>query len=184
MIECPKCKNEIDNDSRFCEFCGQELHFCSKCGKPGKGNRCTSCGSMMLDAEAYFKLHQTTTSGLSKTERTMATVVTIASKRGIPQMFLVNNNLGIRLAAADGAVIGRRNGMYQNYLQSCPYISGTHAQLNFNAMKDEWTIMDKHSSNGTKVDGVSLTAEVPCALHNGARVQLANVEFVVEITFK
>lgn len=184
MIQCPKCKSEIDNDSHYCDQCGQEIRYCSLCGHPGKGNRCTDCGGIMIDADSYFRMQQNNTRGLSQTERAMATVVTMASKQGIPQLFLVNNNLGVRLAAADGAIIGRRSGIYQTYLQTCSFVSGIHAQLNYNAMEEIWTITDKNSSNGTKVDGQPLIPEIPCVLHHGSFVQVANVEFIVEVVYK
>ena len=47
MIFCPKCKSEIDSDSRFCDQCGQELFYCTRCGRVGKGLRCIFCGSKM-----------------------------------------------------------------------------------------------------------------------------------------
>lgn len=50
MIVCPNCKAEIEDDSRFCDQCGQMLLYCEKCGRVGMGRRCTSCGGMMLSA--------------------------------------------------------------------------------------------------------------------------------------
>lgn len=118
--------------------------------------------------------------GVSARERTLADAVTMATKRGIPHLFLVNENMHARLAAVDGAILGRRQGIYQSTLRDCSYVSGMHAQLEYNAMQG-WMLTDRNSSNGTKVDGKSLVPGVPCVLRNGARVLLANVEFVVEI---
>ncbi|MCF0160438.1 MAG: FHA domain-containing protein [Bacteroidaceae bacterium] len=99
---------------------------------------------------------------------------------GVPNLLLVNRSMGITLTAADGAIIGRRTGAYQEYLRNCPYLSSTHAQLNYNAADGNWTITDKNSSNGTRIDGQPLVPEMPCILHEGARLQLANIEFIVE----
>ena len=48
MIICPTCKEEIDNDSHFCDQCGQALLFCDRCGNVGIGRRCTHCGGLMV----------------------------------------------------------------------------------------------------------------------------------------
>ena len=48
MIICPTCKEEIDNDSHFCDQCGQALLFCDRCGNVGVGRRCTHCGGLMV----------------------------------------------------------------------------------------------------------------------------------------
>ena len=44
MIVCPICKEEIDDDSHYCDQCGQALFFCQQCGRVGVGRRCTYCG--------------------------------------------------------------------------------------------------------------------------------------------
>ena len=51
MIICPSCKEEIEDASHFCDQCGQELAYCSSCGRVGMGRRCTFCGGLMVTAE-------------------------------------------------------------------------------------------------------------------------------------
>ena len=48
MIICPTCKEEIDDDSRYCDQCGQALLYCNQCGRVGVGRRCTYCGGLMV----------------------------------------------------------------------------------------------------------------------------------------
>ncbi len=48
---CAFCKNDIENDSFFCDQCGEEVLVCEKCGKPGKGKRCTEDGGKMISAK-------------------------------------------------------------------------------------------------------------------------------------
>lgn len=48
MIICPACKEGIEDDSYFCDQCGQELSFCKQCGHVGLGRRCTRCGGLMV----------------------------------------------------------------------------------------------------------------------------------------
>lgn len=133
----------------------------------------------MVDGQTHFH-SQEEGGAVNPRERTLADAITMATKRGIPHLFLVNENMHARLAGVDGAILGRRQGIYQSYLSSCSYVSGTHAQLEYNAMQG-WMLTDRNSSNGTKVNGKTLVPGVPCALRNGARVLLANVEFVAEI---
>ena len=51
MIICPACKEEIDDDSRYCDQCGQTLLFCNQCGRVGLGRRCTHCGGLMMRSD-------------------------------------------------------------------------------------------------------------------------------------
>ena len=53
MIICPNCKEEIDDDSHYCDQCGQALLYCSRCGRVGMGRRCTSCGGLMVTPDEY-----------------------------------------------------------------------------------------------------------------------------------
>lgn len=183
MINCPKCKAEIDPDSRYCDQCGQEILYCTACGRPGKGQRCTTCGAPMRrlddeqpDATAPSQPTQVTTAR----ESAIAAAIGANYRSHLPQLFLVNDNLHLRLPATDGAVIGRRAGIYSQFLASCNYISGTHAQLHYTP-DSGWCIEDKASSNGTFVNGNRLTPGHSQPLHNRDLVQLANIEFRVEI---
>ena len=51
MIICPSCREEIEENSHYCDQCGQELVYCSNCGRVGMGRRCTQCGGLMISAE-------------------------------------------------------------------------------------------------------------------------------------
>ena len=51
MIICPSCREEIEENSHYCDQCGQELVYCSNCGRVGMGRRCTQCGGLMVSAE-------------------------------------------------------------------------------------------------------------------------------------
>ena len=47
MIICPNCKEEIDDNSNYCDQCGHALVYCSNCSRVGMGRRCTYCGGLM-----------------------------------------------------------------------------------------------------------------------------------------
>jgi uncharacterized OB-fold protein len=57
-------------------------------------------------------------------------------------------------------------------------VSRQHARLNLD--NGQWTITDLNSTNYTRVDGAKLDANVPTALHDGARIQLGRVS----VTFR
>ncbi len=95
-------------------------------------------------------------------------------------MTLINLKLNIRLVAINGAVIGRRQGPYHDILRQFAYVSGVHAQLNYQYASG-WNITDKHSSNGTRLNNVKLTPDVPTKIKNGDIITIANVNLQVNI---
>mgnify|MGYP002623245951 CR=1 FL=1 len=117
---------------------------------------------------------------ISQRESMMAAAIGATYRAGIPQLFLVNDSLHLRLAGTNGAIIGRRMGIYSQFLAQFSYISGTHAQLHYN--QNQWLIEDKNSSNGTYVNGSQVASGQVVPLHHGDLVQLANIEFRVEVS--
>ena len=114
-------------------------------------------------------------------ESAMAAAIGATYRSGIPQLFLINDNLHLRLAATNGATLGRRAGIYSQFLAQFNYISGTHAELHYNKGAG-WSIEDKNSSNGIFVNGQRLQPAQNMLLHDHDLVQLANIEFRVEIS--
>lgn len=194
MIVCPNCKEEIDDDSHFCDQCGQALLYCEKCGRVGMGRRCTSCGGMMLSAEELEKrmVSQDLSSAVSagfvsqefmSTNRGESTNRMTGQLRGvqsIPQLLLHNDSLNIRLSGINGAVIGRKQGPYTQFFQQNMFVSGVHAQLKYNNATG-WCITDKHSSNGTKLNDHQLVPDVDMSLKNGDILTIANINLQVNI---
>lgn len=192
MMHCPKCKAEIDSDSFYCDQCGQEIRFCQSCRKSGKGNRCTACGGRMVPAAEYAKSstpYVTGNTAVAYGDRNgnqeavapLAGDVATMKAPATVRLILSNGLMGITIEGVDGAVIGRRQGIYCAQFSRFPYVSGTHAQLKFDSIQNRWTITDMNSSNGTKYNGTSLVPGMPCVLENGATVQLANVMLTVAV---
>ena len=194
MIICPNCKEEIEDDSHYCDQCGQALLYCEKCGRVGMGRRCTSCGGMMLTAEEQEKRlgNQDMSSGASagfisqefvstnRGESTNRLTGQPRSVQGIPQLLLHNDSLNIRMVGVNGAVIGRRQGPYAQFFQQNMFVSGVHAQLKYNNTTG-WCVADKHSSNGTKLNDHQLVPDVDMSLKNGDILTIANVNLQVNI---
>lgn len=196
MIICPSCREEIEENSHYCDQCGQELVYCSSCGRVGMGRRCTQCGGLMVSAEEVQKLQQASRQ-ISVSMRPRDLAVSFIndlqqSQRkpeghdmpvmsGIPTLTLYNPTLDIRMVGVNGAVIGRRQGPYQSLFVDNMYISGLHAQLIYKPDAG-WCIIDKHSSNGTKLNQRVLLPDVPMSLKSGDIVTLANVNLQVSIS--
>lgn len=190
MIICPNCKEEIDDDSHYCDQCGQALLFCKNCGRVGVGRRCTQCGGMMITPDEY----KTEVSKLvyssqmsSSISQSMATTTPISNQQpqrsaahGIPVLTLTNTSLNIHIQGINGAVIGRRQGPYTQFFAQQMYVSGLHAQLKYNAGSG-WCIVDKHSSNGTRLNQHILQPDVEMALRNGDIVTIANINLQVNV---
>jgi pSer/pThr/pTyr-binding forkhead associated (FHA) protein len=108
------------------------------------------------------------------------TNVAPVAPQGLPVLTLYNQNLNIRIQGINGAVIGRRQGPYVKFFEQNMYVSGVHAQLKYNASVG-WCIVDKHSSNGTKLNQRPLQPDVEMSLKTGDIVSLANVNLQVTI---
>lgn len=190
MIICPNCKEEIDDDSHFCDQCGQALFYCSRCGRVGIGRRCTYCGGPMSgrdgqpDVSQQMSLSQSTSAGFVS-NNFISQVPSSGDNKpfiplGVPQLTLYNSALNIRIMGVNGAIIGRRQGPYALFFQQNMYVSGVHAQLKYNAATG-WCIADKHSSNGTKLNDHVLQPDVDMSLKDGDIVTIANVSLQVSI---
>ena len=190
MIICPSCKEEIEDDSHFCDQCGQELVYCSSCGRVGMGRRCTYCGGLMISADELIQKRQepkqvsspvSVSMSYSQMSRRMPDGSSaVSSPGGIPTLTLYNPSLDIRMIGMNGAIIGRRQGPYAQQLESHMYISGVHAQLIYKPDAG-WCIIDKHSSNGTKLNQRDLQPDIPMSVKSGDIVTLANVNLQVSV---
>lgn len=189
MIVCPNCKEEIDEQSHYCDQCGQKLLYCERCGRVGLGRRCTSCGGLMLAPGEQENIQRQADDSLSTdfvSQRMEMTpddgTAAIAQRQPLqaPQLMLLNESLGIRIMGINGAIIGRRQGPYAQQLQQQGYVSGTHAQLKYSPATG-WSIADKHSSNGTRLNDHQLQPDVEMSLKNGDILTIANVSLKVSV---
>ena len=67
-----------------------------------------------------------------------------------------------------------------NFFSNNMYVSGVHAQLLFK-QDSGWCVLDKHSSNGTKLNQRDLLPDVPMSVKNGDILTIANVSLQVSI---
>lgn len=197
MIICPNCKEEIEEKSYFCDQCGQELSYCTNCGRVGKGRRCTHCGGLMASPDDLEKNNSNVSKSVAalKAANESFSFVTqssargveigdseqsVVTKAGIPTLTLYNPSLDIRMVGVNGAVIGRRQGPYQQLFEGNMFISGVHAQLVYKP-DTGWCIIDKHSSNGTKLNQRDLLPDIPMSIKTGDIITLANISLQVSV---
>lgn len=192
MIVCPSCKEEIEDNSHYCDQCGQELVYCSSCGRVGIGRRCTHCGGLMVSVdemqqrnESRRQISDRGVSSLTDDEKLLShrapDVVQMPVQKGIPTLTLYNPSLDIRIMGVNGAIIGRKQGPYKQVFEGNMYVSGVHAQLIYKP-NSGWCIIDKHSSNGTKLNQRDLLPDVPMSMKAGDIVTLANINLQVSLT--
>lgn len=151
MMRCPFCKVQIDNDSHYCDHCGQALRFCPQCMEPKRGVSCPACGEDLISADEFFS----------------------ASKNVGPLCFMGN---GWTLPLKEGE-FGRCSGIYPEF-SSVEYISGRHGQLR--CRNGKWQIMDSGSTNGTVVNGNKIEKGSWTDLNCGDTVLIATVQFKIE----
>ena len=183
MIICPSCKEEIEDDSHYCDQCGQQLVYCTSCGRVGMGRRCTYCGGLMVSADELLEQHRAAQQQPSSSYSTFKTMRSedTALPKDVNTLTLYNPSLDIRIVGINGAIIGRRQGPYASMFEGNMYVSGVHAQLIYKP-DTGWCIIDKHSSNGTKLNQRDLLPDVPMSLKSGDIVTLANINLQVSIS--
>ena len=110
----------------------------------------------------------------------ISNVTQLGSAGVVPVLTLSNDSLNIRIVGMNGAIIGRRQGPYVQFFANQGYVSGVHAQLKYDP-KSGWCVVDKHSSNGTKLNQRQVQPDVDMTLKSGDILTLANVNLQVNI---
>ena len=78
----------------------------------------------------------------------------------------------------EGGLIGREGNLSPDYFASNLYISNEHTRIEFN--EDGYTLVDRTSTNGTRLNGVKVDKGIKYPLRSGDRVVFANMEFIVQ----
>lgn len=194
---CPKCKADIPEDSWFCDQCGSELMFCPNCKTPAKGKRCTQCGAVLVRAKDLDKqvsseqpvipepvpqpeppVNQPDVKVSSSTMRPEANVAPAIPDTEPTRLVMMDNPSRIVVLKPD-AIIGRTTGDYLDVFSDQPYVSGTHAQITLHT-SSKWLIMDKGSTNGTKIGNTPLIPNKNYQLKKGQIIEIGFVKFRVE----
>jgi predicted component of type VI protein secretion system len=183
-MQCPSCKEQIDDDSRYCDQCGEQIMVCKECGRPGKGKRCIFDGKEMVAAGS-----QPTPTPAATVQTTAAPMQPTAAPKPPPQQpqsFAASSSSsdtvkfsgnGIMFEAKDGDIIGRKNGPFAGMFTGQQTVSSTHCKVL--KVSGSWHIQDLGSTNGTFVQGNKLAPNAPYPMSSNTAIKVGTLEFMV-----
>ena len=186
FIQCPSCKENIENDSCFCDQCGQQIFVCSLCGRVGGGKRCIFDGKEMIPATGERPSQTEKVQPQPEQQPVTPPAPPPVQQPPAPQSVspaasdkikLSSQNHGIIIEASDGDILGRSKGSFTGQLGRFSHISGSHCRITKTA--SVWNIVDMGSTNGTFYNNSRLSPNTPVPLQNNSRVKLADIEFVI-----
>jgi len=187
-MNCPNkiCKQEIPDDSCFCDQCGVHLLRCDKCGFIGTSKFCGSCGGSMSARQpptGQPSVAQPSAVPPSPPQPKETLAASSSSATVIvplpPEKIFLCHLEGWNMEITDGSILGRTNGPHAAMLGKFPVISSNHAKVTRN--NNEWFITDLNSTNKTYVNGAKLEPNVPAKIKQDDVVMLANVTFTVRL---
>jgi hypothetical protein len=192
---CPNkiCRQEIPDDSAFCDQCGARLLRCTQCGNVGTSKFCGKCGGSMAALESPSPPVTLSPPVSAPPEQPSAPPVSPAPPVSAPpdqsssativvelpgETLFICHPDGWRLEVRDGDILGRTTGQHAPRLGAFPVISGRHAQIARQGA--EWRIADLGSTNKTYVNGTKLEPNRPVQIKKNDVLILANIMFTVE----
>ncbi len=180
-MNCPYCRETIDDDSIYCDQCGGEILLCSLCGRPGKGKRCIFDGQVMIKPG-----HEVNTGTETIPVQQMSAVSSGTTDHGDKskqlqpfKLRLYSKTHGIDITPSHGDVIGRKSGPFAEIFSRFPQVSGSHIKIEYN--DSIWTVSDTGSTNGTYINKVKLVPNKAGTVNNGSTLRIADIDFSVEI---
>ena len=203
-MQCASCKEKIDDDSRYCDQCGEQVLICSVCGRPGKGKRCMFDGNELIPTGSASPAAPTTASipaapaqpvQITQSPQPLPTTqpaqyvqnqvqtAPISAPVQAPQQIssdkikLTSQIHGIMIEVKDGDIIGRKSGAFTGVFARFNYVSGTHCKFVKNAAG--WHIQDMGSTNGTSYNGGQLAPNALYPILSNTTIKIADVELFV-----
>jgi hypothetical protein len=185
---CPNklCKQEIPDDSCFCDQCGVQLFRCSKCGFIGTGKYCGTCGGTLSAIEPPEQAAMPVQEQVPAPVPAPAPAPALMQQAPSPATVIISlpadklvlrNPEGWKIAIEKDDILGRANGRHTAQLGKYQVISSRHAGIT--RENNEWFITDLGSTNGSYVNGVKLQPNVPVKIKQDDVIVLANVTFTV-----
>lgn len=199
-MQCLACKEDIDDDSIYCDMCGVELSVCAQCRVPVVGKWCTKCGgqrvlaSSLLPAVGQIRspsdaVRSATGEGRAELSAAGAATGSGGTKRATVDapisathcsLRLRNRTLNLDLALSESTLVGRTAGPLLRTFAGFDQVSSKHCMLERDG-KGGWQVTDLGSTNGTSYNNQIIPANRPQSLSNGSFLKVANIEFFVSI---
>lgn len=167
-MQCAFCKATIDDDSLYCDQCGKEILVCPKCNKPGRGKVCTQDGTTLVTAKSCSSTAPVGAGG----------VPSPSTPAG--ELHLISRTLNLDIKITKDVLIGRLEGDFVDIFGRYDTVSREHLKISFDPQKG-WLATDLGSTNGTKYNNIPLVPNQPQILSDKCFLQIANIEFYVEI---
>ena len=167
---CANCLLEIDDDSTYCDQCGNKIMICPECGYAGSYSVCPNDGTKLIlnnDKKNYQSRN------FFKTERTKSKEKISRS----PIITLSNRTLNLKIEISSNDILGRATDKFAKVFSNLKQISSKH--VSFLCRGNSWLITDLGSTNGTKLNGKLLFPMQPEKIKEGDSLILANIEFYV-----
>ncbi|GLH65073.1 FHA domain-containing protein [Parageobacillus sp. G301] len=79
----------------------------------------------------------------------------------------------------EGGIIGRLGTIHPEHFQNNQFVSKEHAKIELRA--DGYVLIDLHSTNGTKINGIRIISGEAYPLKDKDRIVFANMEYLVEM---
>ena len=158
-MRCLYCKEIIDDDSFYCDQCGQKLFFCPDCKVLQRGTECPICGATLIGGKEFFSL---------------SPVRTVGGTADATPWYLAGEGMKLELKAGP---FGRTSGIYPEF-SSCIFVSGRHGE--FAHTPQGWTVMDYGSTNGTYLNGIRLQPNTRYPLKKGDSLKVSRLSFVIQ----
>ncbi len=168
-MRCLYCKEIIDDDSFYCDQCGQKLSFCPDCKVLQRGTECPICGATLVGGKEYFSQ-----AGISPATIATTTVRTADITVDAKPWYLAGEGMKLELKAGP---FGRTSGIYAEF-SSCIFVSGRHGE--FARTSQGWTVMDYGSTNGTYLNGIRLKPNTPYPIKKGDTLKISRLSFVIQ----
>ena len=173
-MTCAHCTEAIDDDSCFCDQCGEAIKVCPECREPGAKKRCRFHGLELVLASSLRGPTPT-----SHPDPVPPSSPTPPPRQ--PVLSLVNHNLNVNISPNHGDVLGRVDGPFSSILGQFGSVSSRHAEIQF-IPQQGWVIIDLNSTNKTIYNGTELPPHQPVSIVNGGSLILGQaVEFYTQL---
>lgn len=184
MFPCVYCKTAIENDSFYCDQCGNELFICETCGLMGKDSWCEYDGGSLKSAKEGIDQQKKITEQKDNTPNTVSN----DNYSTIPDLILINKSLGMYIPIKANTILGRNYGEYTAYFQNEKTISGKHLEFLYSE-ESGWSVRDLGSTNQTRLgNDPNQWRNIPVLdphkiynLENYNYILIAGMEFLLKI---
>ena len=191
-MDCPSCKNSIDDDSFFCDQCGSELYTCPKprCAKLGKaGKACSDHGLKLVSVKdaspgGTVSLQPAAAAATSPSTSAAASLAAAPAAPRAPsaatarRLRLHSPEHGIDIRPAAGDVLGRVNGPHVGVLSRFAQVSSSHLEIG-QAGDGGWWAKDLKAFNHSYYNGRLMQPGQAQPLATGATLSLADISLQV-----